>query len=447
MDALKKAELAKRQGRSDGILDVAQSSEPSLGGLTLEPRLQPLEESIAEIPAPAPPAQLPNLPSHLEELDAQFLASHTPASPKKATPAPVPETTSLHEPAAPPPPRPMQAEPRPTAPPEPRQEPAPAQAAAQNLFAAKQTEKAAPRKSFAIAIGVLTVLAVLGIGGYFWWQLQPKSGLAMLRPPQAPPSAPSPPVPTAVATAPVPAVTVPAPSTAVAADEEDDENEKPTASKSDRTPPPRPQPVAALDPDSPVRVSRTPLRVNPQLMRAYDAFGRGDLAASRADYEKVLKSEPRNTDAMHGLAAIALRQGRYDQAEWFYQRILEADPQDNIALSALINTKGPVDTMAAESRLKTLAASQPELSAPHFALGNLFARQSRWEEAQQAYFRAYSAEPDNPDILYNLAVSLEHLRQTKLAIQYYGLALAAAQTKSAGFDRAQAATHLRSLQP
>jgi tetratricopeptide (TPR) repeat protein len=47
---------------------------------------------------------------------------------------------------------------------------------------------------------------------------------------------------------------------------------------------------------------------------------------------------------------------------------------------------------------------------------------ARWNDAQQAYFRAYSAEPDNPDILYNLAISLEHLRQNKLAAQYYAQA-------------------------
>jgi Flp pilus assembly protein TadD len=97
----------------------------------------------------------------------------------------------------------------------------------------------------------------------------------------------------------------------------------------------------------------------------------------------------------------------------------EADPQDTVAMSALINNRGQIDPGAAESRLKSLSAAQPDLAAPHFALGNLYARQGRWNEAQQAYFRAYNAEQDNPDILYNLAISLEHLRQNKLAAQYY----------------------------
>ena len=115
--------------------------------------------------------------------------------------------------------------------------------------------------------------------------------------------------------------------------------------------------------------------------------------------------------------------------------------------AALLNQRGQMDPGATESRLKSLAASQPDLAAPHFSLGNLYSRQARWADAQQAYFRAYSAEPDNPDILYNLAISLEYLRQNKLAAQYYAQAIAAATNRPAGFDRAQVAARLKSLQP
>jgi uncharacterized protein HemY len=93
-----------------------------------------------------------------------------------------------------------------------------------------------------------------------------------------------------------------------------------------------------------------------------------------------------------------------------------------------------------------LSAAQPEAHASQFALGNLYAGQGRWHEAQQAYFRAYSGEPDNPDYQFNLAVSLDQLRQPRLAAQYYQGALKAAETRHAAFDRTQAATRLRELQ-
>jgi cytochrome c-type biogenesis protein CcmH/NrfG len=69
-----------------------------------------------------------------------------------------------------------------------------------------------------------------------------------------------------------------------------------------------------------------------------------------------------------------------------------------------------------------------------FALGNLYAQQGRWPDAQQAYFRAYGAAPDNPDYAYNLAVGLDRLNQPKLASTTTS-ALALAQDKAVGFDR------------
>ena len=70
-----------------------------------------------------------------------------------------------------------------------------------------------------------------------------------------------------------------------------------------------------------------------------------------------------------------------------------------------------------------------------FALGNLYAQQGRWSDAQQVYFRAVGAAPDNPDYVYNLAIGLDRLNQGKLALGYYQRALALAQDKAVGFDR------------
>ncbi len=84
---------------------------------------------------------------------------------------------------------------------------------------------------------------------------------------------------------------------------------------------------------------------------------------------------------------------------------------------------------------------------PQFALGNLYARQGRWSEAQAAYFQAWNAEPENPDILYNLAISLEHLHQSRLAAEYYSQALRLASTRPANFDKLQAESRLRAMQP
>jgi Tfp pilus assembly protein PilF len=173
----------------------------------------------------------------------------------------------------------------------------------------------------------------------------------------------------------------------------------------------------------------------------------GQLDEAQRNYEQVLRSDAKNTDALLGLATIAARRGQAEWAQAFYLRALESDPNDATAQAGLINSRGQADPGTSESRLKTALASQPDSSVLHFALGNLYARQSRWSEAQQSYFRAYSSEPDNADFIFNLAVSLDHLHQNKLAAQYYQMALNAAGAASPAFDKNQVKNRVLELQP
>jgi Tfp pilus assembly protein PilF len=447
MDALKKAELAKREGRSEGGLSGnPQTTENPSASLTLEP----LSASASVTPSqPHTSAQanqaldhLPHLPSHLESLDDAFLAEMETAA--RRTPPVSAGATS-----ASPRPRTQAA----TAQPAFKTEPS----TAQNLFAAKQPAPAVRNKNFALLLGSLTTLAVITIGIYFWWQLQPHTP-----PPAAIPShevqlTHSPTLaPVAVLPAPTFPQSAPVAANPTTANDDDSLIAKPQSVLQTHRQPSQNFRRGAGDAsdasdtaraNNPIHLTKAPQQVDPSLLRGFDAFNRGDLASAHAEYTRALQSDPRNTDALHGLAAIAQKQGHWDQAAWGYQKILEANPQDAVALAALINIRSQAEPATAESRLKTLVAAQPELAAPAFSLGNLYARQGRWNEAQQAYFQAYSAEPNNPDILYNLAISLEHIRQIKLAAQYYGQAIAAAKIQPANFDSVQAAAHMQALQP
>ena len=128
----------------------------------------------------------------------------------------------------------------------------------------------------------------------------------------------------------------------------------------------------------------------------------------------------------------------------------DKNPNDPTAQAGVIQTRGQSDPAQSESRLKTALAGQPDSPALLFALGNLYAREQRWGEAQQAYFRAYSTEPDNADFIFNLAVSLDQLHQDRLAAQYYQMALNAAEAPGgshAGFDRSQVRKRIQELLP
>jgi Flp pilus assembly protein TadD len=186
-------------------------------------------------------------------------------------------------------------------------------------------------------------------------------------------------------------------------------------------------------------------RVDPLLAQAYAALQAGKLDEARAAYTKLSQSEPLNIDALLGLAYIAAQENRSEDAMTLYMRILQINPRQAAAQAALIGELGRADPVASETRLKQLIAREPSPFL-HFVLGNLYADQSLWPQAQQAYFQAHHLEPQNADYAYNVAVGLDHLRQNNLALDFYKRAeqLAAASGR-ANFDVSHARSRIQAL--
>jgi tetratricopeptide (TPR) repeat protein len=209
-------------------------------------------------------------------------------------------------------------------------------------------------------------------------------------------------------------------------------------------PPPRIEQRAA-NPEV-IAVKPPSWQVDPELERAYDAVQRNDLAAAREVYQSILQREPNHHDALLGMAAIDLKTRDFEMAEARYVKLLEMDPRDSYAQAGLLALHGQMDPVSSESRIKNLLATQPESAQLHFALGNQYALQSRWNEAQLAYFKAFTSDPENADYAFNLAVSLDHLRQRAPALDYYRRSLALAEKRPGSFDRSVAAARIQDLQ-
>jgi len=326
--------------------------------------------------------------------------------------------------------------------------PAESQEAVRNAFAAKQVSAPPSRLPLWLALGTLG-FAGIAIGGYVWYQMNAMNGGTLAVSPtstlheHATPSS----------VQPVPSIPPAAPSDAGSADR----LTAATASLPAATPlfphqEPRtvraPVTDAEMQGSAPIHLVRTRSEPDANLVRGFASLQRGEIELSRREFEQVLLRDPNNTDALLALAAIAHRQGRIADADGLRQRALVANPSDPAAQAAsLNNAAADADPNTAESRLKTLLSNQPESAPLNFALGNLYSRQGRWPEAQQAYFNSVAAEGDNPDYLFNLAVSLDHLRQPRLAAQHYRLALEASAKRPAAFDRDKIQKRLGELQP
>ena len=297
------------------------------------------------------------------------------------------------------------------------------------------------RASPLVVFGAIAGLIAIGFGTYVYLQVFHPSLFYKTSPvaPKAPP--PASPIAAAPATGSVPAATATEPTPPVAAAEptpvaaapllQERAPEPPAPPPSPARAQPQPQlqqqaqaqPAAAAPAPAPRSAivvsagSATPT-VHPLLNEGYSALQAEQLDPARGAYDRLLRSDPRNTDALLGLAAVAMLEGKSDEAVRRYLQVLDLEPRNAAAQSGLIGLLGRADPSAAESRLKQLIAREPSAFL-YFTLGNLYADQSRWAQAQQAYFQAHHLEPGNPDYVYNLAVGLEHLSQPKLALGYY----------------------------
>lgn len=307
-----------------------------------------------------------------------------------------------------------------------------------NLFAAK---KAPPTRKFSYNLGLvptaLIIGSLLGIAGgiYVWYEIQPPKQVARRVPPPAPaPAVASTPAPVPLIQ-PAPAPVEPPPQVVA----QNTQSSMPEQPKVTRKP-------GKSRRDDKIQIERQPevATVDPTLAAAYQAYQQGEYATAWQRYREVLSKDANNRDALLGLAAIAQQQGQDDTAKLYYRQVLALDPRDPVA-NAGMSAFASGDTASKESRLKQLLTQSPQSAALHFALGNLYAEQSHWSDAQQEYFNAYRLEPTNAFFAFNLATSLDHLGQKKTAAQYYQQALQLDPSGNAGFDRAATEQRLNKL--
>ncbi len=271
--------------------------------------------------------------------------------------------------------------------------------------------------------------------------------------PSVPPPAPAPETkPAAAAAAPTPA---PAQTTAAKAAAPPPETAVPrsgTIARSDdsldRVATPKRRnvvPAAPVTDRLTVKTTDDGAAIQTALGEAYELLQKGQLAPAQQAYERVLAADTRNIDALLGLASVAWQQGQTEKAAEHFYRVLQLDPHNAHAQSGLIGLMGRIDPTSSETRLKQLIAREPS-GGLYFTLGNLYAGERQWAPAQQAYFQAFQLEPTNPDYAFNLAVGLEHLGQSKVALGYYRKALDLSFARGhAGFDQKQVIARIGEL--
>ncbi len=143
-------------------------------------------------------------------------------------------------------------------------------------------------------------------------------------------------------------------------------------------------------------------RVWEHYAEALKSFGRMD--ESRRAYERVLASDPANASALAGLGDLYTEEGELDRGLVLLQKLLELKPDYVIGWASLgTNHLKRGNYAEAEKAFKRAQSLQPEAWQVLALLGNLALAQGRLEQARALYLQVEARGKDVAEVAYSLA--------------------------------------------
>lgn len=142
------------------------------------------------------------------------------------------------------------------------------------------------------------------------------------------------------------------------------------------------------------------------LMReAAGAVDAGDLERAEPLLVEIAGLNPRDAEAWHMLAVIALRAGRPGEAVERAARAHQLDRRNHLYLNTLGVAHGEAGDLAEALRwLRRALKERPSHAESHYNLGKAHQKLGELDEAERCYLRARQIDPAKPEVANNLAV-------------------------------------------
>jgi Flp pilus assembly protein TadD len=129
-----------------------------------------------------------------------------------------------------------------------------------------------------------------------------------------------------------------------------------------------------------------------------------DLARAEPLLLQVVGINPRDADAWHMLAVIAVRGGRAEEAVEKAKRSHELDRRNYLYLNTLGVAYGEAQQFEqAISCFKRSIKERPANAESHYNLGKAYRKKGALQDAERSYLRARQLDPQRPDVANNLA--------------------------------------------
>lgn len=138
--------------------------------------------------------------------------------------------------------------------------------------------------------------------------------------------------------------------------------------------------------------SRAPfLRLHAQIKLAS-----GDTQGALTDVRDALAIDARDPNGLQLNGDVLMKLGQPDEAIAAYKKVLEIDPKNRFALTSIgYASRAAGRTADAEKYFQRLAQADPDLYVPYLALGDLYTADKHYKRAQMSYAKAYELAPKN----------------------------------------------------
>ena len=202
--------------------------------------------------------------------------------------------------------------------------------------------------------------------------------------------------------------------------------------------------AAVADSDIAARVAEPGGARLQKLDRAYSFFIAGHPLRARELWRQVELEHPGDRPALIGLAASALALG--DSRGFLRARtsMREAPSASSEGRALEAATELFLQNESLTS-LENLSKRPPLSPLPLFALGVIHASLGQWQRACRHFAGARARAPEWPDLVYNLAVCVDHLGEGERAARLYRQALELAQRRPSQFAAAALVLRLARL--
>jgi predicted O-linked N-acetylglucosamine transferase (SPINDLY family) len=161
------------------------------------------------------------------------------------------------------------------------------------------------------------------------------------------------------------------------------------------------------------------------LQNAWRLHQAGNLNEAARLYQEVLRTNPRNFNALQLLGFVHFQRGEFSDAERIMEKAIRINPSSvdalynrGCALQALDRPKEALQCFGKALSVK------PDFVPAHVNRGNVLSQMRRYDEALVSYDKALSLQPDAAEALLNRGNVLLELKRPADALSSYDKALA-----------------------